>query len=226
MRDSEQEYPPHQPPRSSQPGGSRHRRPPDDYDYEDDLDDQTAPAKRGSARSRASAPSTSRLPHNRRRDTLIIGLIAGFLCIAQSIIITLVNAPTYHAYDIAKNQTLRVSLSLSISLLALVTFVISVLICLIAGFIAGKVVVQRRLAFFSGFIAGLLIYGISFLTRSIPGYPGNQQAGATSTVSTGSLLGSVAFVLILFLVWGVIAGLFSLLGGWLATRRHPYYVEE
>lgn len=221
MRDSEQEYPPHQPQRGS------HRRPPDERDYEDDLDDQPAPAKGAAARSSSAAVAApaARLPRDRMRNMLIIGVIAGFLCIAQSVIITLINAPTYHAYDTAKSQAVLNALSLNIAGLALLTFVITVLICLIAGYIAGKVLVQRRLAFFAGFIAGLIYYGISFLTGYIPGYPGNRPPGTSAATGTGSVLGSVIFVLILFLVWGIIAGLFSLLGSWIATRRHPYYVE-
>lgn len=220
MRDSEQEYPPHQPQR-----GSR-RRPPDEHDYEDDLEDQDAPAKGAATRSRyAAATRPVRLPRDRIRNMLIIGVIAGFLCVAQSVIITLINAPTYHAYDIAKSQAVLNALSLNIAGLALLTFVITVLICLIAGYIAGKVLVQRRLAFFAGFIAGLIYYGISFLTGYISGYPGNRPPGTSAATGMGNVLGSIVFVLILFLVWGIIAGLFSLLGGWIATRRHPYYIE-
>lgn len=218
MRDSEQEYPPHQPQR-----GSR-RRPPDDVDYEDDQDAPGASRSTGS-RTRAAAAPASLLPRDRVRNMLIIAIIAGFLCVAQSIIITLVNAPTYHAYDTAKNQAVLNALSLTLAGLGLLTFVITVLICLVAGFIAGKVMVQRRLAFFAGFIAGLIYYGISFLTAYVPGYPGNRPPGTTAATGTGSVLGSMIFVLILFLVWGVITGLFSLLGSWIATRRHPYYVE-
>lgn len=221
MRDSEREYPPHQPQR-----GSR-RRPPEEHDYKEDLDDQDAPAEGAATRSRARttpAPA-SLLPRDRMRNMLIIGVITGFLCTAQSVIITLINAPTYHAYDTAKSQAVLNALSLNIAGLALLTFVITVLICLIAGYIAGKVIIQRRLVFFSGFIAGLIYYGISFLTGYIPGYPGNRPPGTSAATGTGNVLGSVIFVLILFLVWGVIAGLFSLLGGWIATRRHPYYIE-
>jgi len=228
MQDSEQEYPPHQPPRSSQPGGSRRRRPPDDHDYEDDLDDQAAPAKGGSARSRASAASTSRLPHNRGRDTLVIGLIAGFLCIAQNIIITLVNTPLYHAYDAATSSVAQSSFAFSLFVIGLLVFGIALLICLIAGFIAGKMVVRRSLGFLVGFIAGVLFDGSVIVTHYIPGYPGNQRAGTspTSPLNAGSLLGSIAFAAVVLIAAGIITGLFSMLGSWIATRRHPYYVEE
>lgn len=221
MRDSEEEYPPHQPSRASRTGSGSRRRPLDDQDYEDDLDDQPAPAKR-----RSGAAPASLLPHDRMRNMWIIAIITGFLCIAQSVIITLVNAPTYHAYDTAKNQAVLNALSLNLAGLALLTFVITVVICLIAGFIAGNILVQRRLAFFAGFIAGIIYYGVSFLTAYIPGYPGNRPPGTSAATGTGSVLGSLIFVLILFLVWGVITGLFSLLGSWIATRRHPFYVDE
>ncbi|MGB8348509.1 MAG: hypothetical protein WCD86_26755 [Ktedonobacteraceae bacterium] len=217
MRDSEQEYPPHQPRR-----GSR-RRPPDDVDNKDDQDALGAGRSTGS-RAKAAAAPASLLPRDRWRDTLLIGVIAGFLCIAQNIIITLVNTPSYHAYDAATSSAVKTSLSFTLFVIGLLVFGIALLICFIAGFIAGKMVVRRGLGFLAGFIAGVLFDGSVIVTHYIPGYPGNQQGG-TPASNAGNLLGSIAFAAVVLIAAGVITGLFSLLGSWIATRRHPYYVE-
>ena len=151
-------------------------------------------------------------------------MIAGFLCIAQNIIITLVNAPSYHAYDTATSSAVKTSLSFTLFVIGLLVFGVALLICLIAGFIAGKMAVRRGLGFLAGFIAGVLFDGSVIITHYIPGYPGNQQGG-TPASNAGSLLGSIAFAAVVLIAAGIITGLFSLLGSWIATRRHPYYME-
>jgi len=95
------------------------------------------------------------------------------------------------------------------------------LICLIAGYIIGRVSVQRSLGFLAGFVAGIVTYGISFLLNFIPNYPGH--IASSGPANTGIVLGGLVVILIFFLIWGVIGGLVSLFGAWLATRRHPYY---
>ena len=163
---------------------------------------------------------TSRLPRNGLRNSIIAGVIAGVLCTAQSIIITIANASTYNAFDAAKQATVKSALAFTIFGFAMLTFIISMLIILIAGFIVGKAVVRRWFAFLAGFIAGLLTYALSFLVQYIPNYPGTHGANGT-TAGTAALAGGIFISLIFLLVWGIIGGLISLLGAWLATRRHP-----
>ncbi len=163
------------------------------------------------------------LPQGRLRNVLLIGVLAGILSIAQSVIITLVNAPTYHAYDAARDQVSKNSLAFTIFGYAALTFFITMLICLLAGYIAGRVCIQRRSGFLAGFVIGIVNYGASFITRYIPGYPGNQQAAAGSINNAGTTLGGIALFLAFLLVWGLLTGLVSLLGAWIATRRHPFY---
>ena len=169
---------------------------------------------------RDSEVSTTDLPRDRVRNAVLIGAIAGIFCIAQS----LANASTYHAYDIAKDKAVQSALAFTIFGYAVLTFVISLLILGIAGFIAGKIVVQRRLGFLAGFVAGLIVYAFSFITNYIPNYPGVQHsASTTTTAGSGGVVGGLLVSLIFLLVWGIIGGLASLLGAWLATRKHPYY---
>src|SRR5437588_10489539 len=121
---------------------------------------------------RDSEVSTTDLPRDRVRNAVLIGAIAGIFCIAQSLAITLANASTYHAYNIAKDTAVKSALAFTIFGYAVLTFVISLLILGIAGFIAGKIVVQRRLGFLTGFVAGLIVYVFGFITNYIPNYHG------------------------------------------------------
>jgi|SRR5579872_1087677 len=228
MQDSESNYPLHQPRRNG------HRRPPDDDlspgkkqgpDDEFAEDEEPAPRKRVGARFIApSSRSTPTLPPHRLKNSLFAGAIAGVLCIGQSIIITLANTPTYHAYEVAKaakNTAVENALAFTIFGYGILTFFISMLICLVTGFIVGRMVVQRKLAFLAGFVAGVIVYIVSFIINFIPNYPGsNAGSGGGAGAATGGIILAIIFVI----VWGVVGGLVSLLGGWLATRRHSYYV--
>ena len=207
-QDADQGYPFHQHRRPRRRAGNGYRSPIDEqYDQDDTV------------------LSAAELPPDRTKKALLIGLVAGLLCVAQSIIITLVNASTYHAFDTARDQAVKNALAFTIFGYAMLTFFITLLLLLIAGFITGKIAVQRRSGFLSGFVAGLIIYGASFIINYIPGYPGNQHTSSTGPTDTGIVLGGIIIILVFFLVWGVIGGLMSLLGAWIATRRHPYYVE-
>jgi len=221
MRDSEQEYPLHQ---SSENNGNGHHSVLDDQ-TEDDGPEAETPLRSGAGSlHQREVATTPALPRGRVKNALIIGVIAGVLSIAQSIIITLVNAPTYHAYDVTKDAAVKNALAFTIFGYAALTFFITLLICLIAGFIAGKVCVQRRLGFLAGFVAGLIIDAVSFITRYIPQYPGNQQVSSGGINSAGTAIGGIIVILVFLLIWGIIAGLVSLLGAWLATRKHPFYI--
>src|SRR2546423_11504499 len=140
---------------------------------------------------RDSEVSTTDLPRDRVRNAVLIGAIAGISCIAQSLAITLANASTYHAYDIAKDTAVKSALAFTIFGYAALTFFISLLILLIAGFIAGKIVVQRRLGFLAGFITGFIVYGVGFITNYIPNYPGVQHTASTTSESGGLVAASL-----------------------------------
>ncbi len=219
MRDAEQQYPLHQ------PGGNGRHHPFDD-DTEDDLGGLQEPVQPGQAPlHQREVPSSPQLPRGHFSKALIIGLIAGILCAIQSVVITLVNASTYQTYVTSgAQQTVQNALAFTLFGLACLTFFISMLICFIAGFITGKVAVARRMGFLTGFVAGVITYALSFLLNYIPGYP-------THLASSGSggligVSGGIVVSLVFLLVWGLIGGLASLAGAWLATRRHPYYYVQ
>lgn len=195
MQDADQHYPPQQP-YDDETG----------VDFEDDYYHFT----------------TSQLPHKRITKALIIGIVAGLLCAVQSVIITLLNSSTYQTYETSgAQQSVQIAVASTLFGLACLTFGISMLICFLAGFITGKVAVIRRMGFLTGFVAGAITYTLSFLLNYIPGYPTHlTSSGVHGLVGVGSgILASLIFLL----VWGVIGGLVSLAGAWLATRKHPYY---
>ena len=196
MRDADQQYP------HRQLGGNRSRQPFD----EDDVQEFGG----------------AQLPHNRFTKALIIGIAAGLLCAIQSVVITLVNSSTYQTYVTSgTQQTVQNAVAFTLFGLACLTFGISMLICLIAGFVTGKVAVLRRMGFLTGFVAGAIVYTLSFLVNYIPGYPTHlSSSGVRGLVGVGS---GILVSLIFLLVWGVIGGLASLAGAWFATRKHPNY---
>jgi hypothetical protein len=162
------------------------------------------------------------LPRNRFTKALIIGIAAGLLCAFQSVIITLVNSSTYQTYVTSgSQQSVQNAVAFTLFGLACLTFGISMFICFIAGFATGKVAVLRKMGFLAGFVAGAIIYTLSFLLNYIPGYPTHLAgSGVRGLVGVGS---GILVSFIFLLVWGVIGGLVSLAGAWLATRKHPYY---
>ncbi len=217
MQDSEQEYP------LRPPSGTRRQRPLDDELLEEEQRPPTKPLPR--PRPLPRAVQETRLPHHRLRTAILAGVIAGVLCIIQSIIITFANASTYTAFEKATQTAVKNALAFTIFGIGLLTFFISMLIILITGFVVGKTTVKRSYGFLAGFIAGILDYALSFLIQYIPNYPGT--AGANGSVGGfGPLVGGIFISIVFLLIWGIVGGLVSLLGAWLATRRHPYYTEN
>ena len=195
MQDANQQYPSQQP-------------------YDDETEDELGDDYQGL--------TSSQLPHRRVTKALIIGIIAGLFCAIQSVVITLLNSSTYQTYETSgTQQSVQNTIAFTLFGLACLTFGISMLICFLAGFITGKVAVVRRMGFLTGFVAGAVTYTLSFLLNYIPGYPTHlTSSGVHGLVEVGS---GIIASLIFLLVWGVIGGLVSLAGAWLATRKHAYY---
>lgn len=191
---------------------------------DDDFLARTQPVSRRTNRPlrQREETITPELPRNRLKNAVIAGLIAGVLFSIENIIIVFANTANYQQAATFTAAKLPYSLALTLVGIACLTFFIGLLICLLAGFIIGKVAVQRRLGFLTGFIAGIVTYGISFLLNYIPNYPGHLSSSSPGTASV--VVGGIFVILLFFLIWGIVAGLISLFGTWLATRHHPYYV--
>ncbi len=158
------------------------------------------------------------LPERRLWYATIAGIVAGVLIMIITIALTLANTATYQRAASEGSSVTQGTAGIVTGLLCLNLF-IELLIFGGAGYFVGRTVVQRRLGFLAGAIGGALAYLASFLVRYIPNYPGNT---ATSGATNAATLG---FALLFVLVSAVIGGLISLLGAWLATRRHPYYTS-
>ncbi len=212
MRDSDQEYPLHQ------PGQVGHHSPFDD-DTEDELDEKGRSIQ-GPFHQRETAVAPH-LPRHRFRNTLIIGIIAGILAALQGSIVTLANASLYRTTSTTPADKLPLNLAEAVVGLLCLTLIISLLIYFTAGFITGKVAVERRMGFLAGFVGAAVAYVLGYVVQQIPGYPGAHATGFSGGLT--GIAGGLTASLILLAISAAIAGLVSLLGAWLATRRHPYY---
>lgn len=212
-------YPLHQP---ENVGRERH----------DPFDAQTEPELgEEKPRRRSRAPlhqreqiDTPQLPHGRLRNALIIGAIFGILSAAQNIIITLVIlAPILEDFAKAtKGSVTYNALAFQITGFGVLIFFISLVLYFIGGLIAGRVAVHRRLGFIAGFLAGAIYYVVAiFAVRYIQGYPGNLASSGGDPLATTA---GIILVLVILIITGLIGGGMGLLGAWLATRRHPFYV--
>jgi len=217
MQDPGEEYPLHQP----EHNGRHHSLDDGQSMPSPEQERPTGPLEQRPLHQREMA-TRPQLPGGRLRKTLIAGVIIGFLCAAQGIVIVLANAAVYQLASATPLAKLTVNTALTIVGIQGLISLISILICLSGGFVVGKIVVQRRLGFLAGFIAGLIIYGTGFLLNYIPNYPGNRPANGTANVA--GIASGILLSLIVLLISGVFAGLISLLGAWFATRRHAFYV--
>jgi hypothetical protein len=167
-----------------------------------------------------SASTTKTQPlYKRLKYAFNIGASAGIFSALLHIIIVLSNASIFQkaAQEIITNK-LTVNTALTLLTVQSVNFFVSLLIYFIAGFLAGKMAERRSLGFFSGIIAGLVFSLILLLLSYIPFYPDQTTIGKASIIG-----GSMTISLVVLGTWIIIAGLVSLLGAWLATRKHPHY---
>ena len=220
MRDSESEYPLHQPRRNR-------------YDHSihdenaDDFEERVRPRPRRRLQRplpEYDAPDTSELPEGRLGKALTIGVVAGVLCTLVRVVVVLINASTYQRYNSNLHYPTNNALSFAIFGYWVLYSLTSLLICFIAGIITGRMAVERRLGFLAGFIAGVIYYAAIFLITYVPGYPDHYVT--TTPVSAGAITGGIIFSIVLLIVYGVIGGILGRLGAGLATRRHRYYVGD
>jgi hypothetical protein len=161
------------------------------------------------------------LPQRGVYYAVITGGIAGVFAALLTIVITLLNAGTFHAasLQIAVDR-LTVKTALALAAWELLTVTLSLLIGFFVGVIVGRIAVRRRLGFLAGALAGAVFFLITFLVSLISSYPGNLAVNGTA-MTTGSLV--ISFLL--FCLWSIGGGLVSLFGTWVATVRHPHYLK-
>ena len=161
------------------------------------------------------------LPQRGLYYAVIAGIIAGVFAALLTVVITLMNAGTFHAasQQIAVDR-LTVKTALALAAWELLNFALSLLIGFVLGVIVGRIAVRRRLGFLAGALAGAIFFLMTFLVNLIASYPGNLAVKGT-IVTTGSLVIS----LLLLCLWSIGGGLVSLFGTWVATVRHPHYLR-
>jgi len=161
------------------------------------------------------------LPQRGLYYALIAGSIAGVVTALLTIVVTLINAGTFHAasQQIAVDR-LTVKTALALAAWELLNVILSLLVGFFVGYIVGRIAVRRRLGFLAGALAGAVFYLITFLVSLISSYPGNLS-GTGAVLTPSSLLIS----LLLFCLWCIGGGLVSLFGTWVATVRHAYYIQ-
>ena len=171
-------------------------------------------SSRASRSSQSSFMTSQQLPERGPQYAYIAGVIVGVLAILINVVLTLGNG---EAFRRATSQGASVAFSTAASLagLSFLNLLIITIMLIVMGFIVGRVAVRRRLAFIAGAIAGILASLAIFLERYIPNYPSNTPT------SSATNLGTLIIALILILIAAILAGLVSLLGAWIATRRHP-----
>lgn len=152
---------------------------------------------------------------------ILCGIGAGLLSVLLNVGITLFNAPTYQRV-VTQGSKVQVGLAYTLVGLQCVNFLLTLLICFIAGLIVGRVTLQRRLGFYAGAIAGLITYLASFVVRYIPNYPGNVAA---STTGTTQVVSGIVVTIVFLCIWGFIGGLVGRWGAATGTRHLPVYAK-
>jgi len=162
----------------------------------------------------------------RLSTALLIGALAGILCVALNVAITFLNTPVYQAVMNEGSKAVTGNTYILFGLGCL-SFFIQLFACFIAGLIVGRVVVQRQLGFYAGVLTAAISYLASFAVRYIPNYPGNLSGNTGNTPVSGATIGGgIATVIVFLIIWSLIGGLVGLWGTRIATRNHPDYVRE
>lgn len=214
LHDPDQEYPKHQPGRQVH---DHHDPFETDVQEEGDLED---PQHKG-LHQRDDA-TTPQLPHAHRRKAVIAGLIAGALYEIARVTITLMNASLYQEGAKYQLTSMPAGLAAQLTGLGALGYAIGAVLFFLGGLLIGRIAVQRRWAFIGGFVGGVLCALVGSLLQQISSYPNAGHTGFSGGfigISSGFL---ILIIYSLFLC--AITGAISLLGGWLVTRHHPYYV--
>ncbi len=136
----------------------------------------------------------------------IFGSVAGIVSVILNITITLSNLPMFQLVA-HEGDKVSYNTALAVTGLQCLNFLVTLFICLVAGYVVGRFTLQRRLGFYAGMLAGIIIYLSTFIINFIPNYPGKF---------TPDIVTAIVFLCI----WSFIGGMMSLLGAWIATRRY------
>ncbi len=154
------------------------------------------------------------LPADRRLKALIIGASAGILSGGLGLFLNILG----HQRTIGASGT---DLAYNLAGYSFLSFLAGLLLYFLAGFLTGKLVVERRQGFLAGLIGGGVTYLISFFSAYLPGIPGH--IGPSASFNPLAAGGGVVFAILLLLINAVIGGLLGVFGARLATGRYSFY---
>ncbi len=206
MQDPDQDYPLKQP--------SRGHHAFDDFQGDDDdqqephatVPDSSTPRADSSRQAHAplhqrEAPARPSLPRAIVQKTLVIALVAGIIATLQGVLFTLANSSLYHQAAQFATDPSKLPIGVATSILGLfcLTSFISFVVYFAAGFVTGMLVVDRKMGFFGGFVAGIVAYLFGYLIYLIPGYPDTANSslnGGVVGVGGGIIVGIIVVVLL------------------------------
>ncbi|MDQ2888526.1 MAG: hypothetical protein M3Y39_20900 [Chloroflexota bacterium] len=158
------------------------------------------------------------LPEHRLRFALLVGALTGILMIAIHFLVPFLDVAAFQKAATLGDK-MGYDTAVAVAGLDCLSTSLDIVVCAVLGYVIGRYAVQRRLGFFAGLLAGIVLYlGISIISY-LPGYPGNASTPAFSPTFILPLI-------IIALFYGIVGGLVSLLVTWITTRRHPYYYHE
>ena len=157
------------------------------------------------------------LPRNGLTRAIVIGFVGGLVALAISIGIVVSNASLFNEGARLGNN-MPIGVASSILKIQLASLGIDLIIAFIVGMFVGWVAVKRWWGFLAGLAVEVVVQVGIFLAQYIPSYPGIIASKGSNWI-LGVLIG-----IVIALFWIVVAGLISLLGTRIVTRKHPYYL--
>jgi hypothetical protein len=174
--------------------------------------------------SRTPVLSTKALPFRKRlRYAFNAGSTGGIFSALLHIVTVLLNASTFREarQEILRN-TLTVNTAFGVVVVQSLNLFVSLLIYFVVGFVIGKIVTRRSFGFLTGALAGTILFIATFLVSSLSAYPATRML--EGLIGTDMVGNGIVIALVFLCIWSITGGLVSLLGAWVATRKHPDYM--
>ncbi|BCL81614.1 hypothetical protein ccbrp13_40790 [Ktedonobacteria bacterium brp13] len=164
---------------------------------------------------------TNARPHNKTPFALLLGLAGGVVSALIPLVVTLANSGVYQA-GAREGNNMSSNLAWTITGLFCLNSLIAMVIFTLTGYLVGRLVVSRLLAFCAGAIAGAIYFILPTLLQYIPGFPGRVTSATTMSTASSGLVADV----IITIAIALLGALLALLGGYIATNKHPYYLAK
>ena len=161
------------------------------------------------------------LPRHKTGPAILTGVIGGVVSALFPLAITLANAGLYQE-AVREGNNMTVAVASTITGLSCLNSFVAMIIAGLVGFIAGKIAVRRMLAFYAGAIVGALYFILPTFLQYIPGVPGHVM----DSTGTSFTIAGIGLDLVVLVIFALLGALLALLGGYVATSKHPYYLAR